>query len=141
MKNYQSFTQFLNEAKVIYKRAYTEKYPAKITNEKAAVRNKILDSIQDKILTKEELSNILEEIGANPRWISRNERYFKVTEDGYRLSKLGYKVWERIKDGLIINESNAYLSALINARENGEKTFEFNGKIYTVKDKQLNEDK
>ena len=105
MKNYQSFDQFLNEnlneAKVIYKRAYTDRHPARSTNEKAAVRNKVLDSIQDKTLTKEELEKVLEEIGANPRWISRNERYFKVSEQGYKLSKFGYKVWEKIKDGIV----------------------------------------
>ena len=145
MKNYQSFDQFLNEnlneAKVIYKRAYTDRHPARSTNEKAAVRTKVLDSIQDKTLTKEELEKVLEEIGANPRWISRNERYFKVSETGYTLSKFGYKVWEKIKDGIVLNEGNAFLFALKEAREKGEKTFEFNGKIYTVKDKQINEEK
>lgn len=140
MKNYQTFDQFLNEGKVIYKRAYTEKYPARTTNEKAAVRNKVLDSIQDKILTKEELEKVLEEIGANPRWISRNERYFKVGEQGYSLSKFGYKIWEKIKQGTILNEGNAFLFALKEAKEKGEKTFEFNGKTYTIKDKQLNEE-
>jgi hypothetical protein len=103
MENFKTFEDFLNEnpvseAKLVYKRAYTEKHPAKVTNEKASVRNRVLNSIQDGLLTKEELNKVLEEMGANPRWISRNTRYFKVSEDGYSLSKFGFKILEKIKD-------------------------------------------
>jgi hypothetical protein len=40
----------------------------------------------------------------------------------------------------MISEGNAFLLALKEAREKGEKTFEFNGKTFTVKASKLNED-
>jgi hypothetical protein len=146
MKNFQTFNQFVNEnfevneGKVIYKRGYTDKYPARSTNEKAAIRNKILDAIQDGVITEEEFNSIIAGTGAHDRWSSRNQHYFSITKEGVRLSDYGRRVWERVKDGGMISEGNAFLLALKEAREKGEKTFEFNGKTYTVKQAKVNED-
>jgi hypothetical protein len=147
MKNYPTFEQFvnenfqINEGKVVYKRAYTDKYPARSANEKAAIRNKILDAIQDGVLTEDEFNSIIAETGAHSRWSSRNGQYFTVTKEGIKLSNYGLKVWEKIKSNGMVSEGNAFLLALKEAREKGEKTFEFNGKTYTVKQSKLNEDK
>jgi len=149
MKYFQLFEQFVNkdssesvnEGKVVYKRAYTDKYPAMSTNEKAAIRNKILDAIQDGVITEDEFNSIIADTGAHSRWSSRNGQYFTVTKEGVRLSNYGLKVWEKVKSTGMVSEGNAFLLALKEAREKGEKTFEFNGKTYTVKQSQVNEDK
>lgn len=141
MKYFQLFEQFVNkesdesvnEGKVVYKRAYTDKHPAKSTNEKAAIRNKILDSIQTNVLTEEEFNSIIAETGAHSRWSSRNGHYFTSTKEGIKLSNYGLKVWEKIKSNGMVSEGNAFLLALKEAREKGEKTFEFNGKTFKVK--------
>jgi len=139
MKNFQTFNQFVNEnfnqideGKIVYKRNYTEQYPAMVANERAAVRNIVLDSIRDGVITEEELQKILSESGAHDRWSSRNSHFFKVTKEGVKLSSYGFKIWERIKNGTAVNEGRAFVSALKEAREKGEKTFEFNGKTYNV---------
>ena len=141
LKYMRTFEQFLNEAKVVYKRAYTDKHPAKFTNEKAAVRNKILDAIQDGVITEEEFNSIVTNSGAHSRWSSRNGQYFSSTKEGIKLSNYGLKIWEKVKGSSTVNEGNAFLFALKEAREKGEKTFEFNGKKYTVKQGNVNEDK
>ena len=147
MKNYQTFEQFVNEnfnpvneGKVIYKRGYTDNYPARFANEKAAVRNVVIGSIKDGVITEEEFQRILSETGAHGRWSTRNSHLFNVTKEGVKLSSYGLKIWERVKDGTMISEGNAFLLALKEAREKGEKTFEFNGKTFTVKASKLNED-
>ena len=147
MKNYQTFEQFVNErfnpvneGKVIYKRGYTNNHPARFANEKAAVRNVVIGSIKDSVITEEEFQKILSETGAHGRWSSRNSHLFNVTKEGVKLSSYGLKIWERVKGGTMISEGNAFLLALKEAREKGEKTFEFNGKTFTVKASKLNED-
>lgn len=140
LKYMRTFEQFLNEAKVVYKRAYTDKHPAKFTNEKAAVRNKILDAIQDGVITEDEFNSIITNSGAHSRWSSRNGQYFSSTKEGIKLSNYGLKVWEKVKGSSTVNEGNAFLFALKEARVKGEKTFEFNGKTYTVKQSKVNED-
>ena len=139
MKNYQTFDQFLNEGKIIYKRGYTDLHPAKSTNEKAAIRNKVLGAIQDGILTEDELNNVIKETGAHGRWVSRNSHYFKMTESGIRLSSYGMKIWERVKNAGAINEGNGFLFALKEAREKGLTEFEYNGKKFPVREKKVNE--
>jgi hypothetical protein len=147
MKNYQTFEQFVNErfnpvneGKVIYKRGYTNNYPARFANEKAAVRNVVIGSIKDGVITEEEFQKILSETGAHGRWSSRNGHLFNVTKEGVKLSSYGLKIWERVKGGTMISEGRAFISKLKEAREKGEKTFEFNGKTFTVKASKLNED-
>lgn len=147
MKNYQTFEQFvnerfnpINEGKVIYKRGYTNNYPARFANEKAAVRNIVIGSIKDSVITEEEFQKILSETGAHGRWSSRNSHLFNVTKEGVKLSSHGLKIWERVKGSTMISEGRAFVSALKEAREKGEKTFEFNGKTYTVKQGNVNED-
>jgi hypothetical protein len=139
MKNYQTFDQFLNEGKIIYKRGYTDLHPAKSTNEKAAIRNKVLGAIQDGILTEDELNNVIKETGAHGRWVSRNSHYFKMTENGIRLSSYGMRIWERVKNAGAINEGNGFLFALKEAREKGLTEFEYNGKKFQVREKKVTE--
>ena len=44
-------------------------------NEKAAIRNAILDAIQDGVLTEDEISKVIKETGAHSRWMNRNSHY------------------------------------------------------------------
>jgi hypothetical protein len=131
----------INEGKIIYKRGYTDNHPARTANEKAAIRNAILDAIQDGVLTEDEISKVVKESGAHSRWMSRNSHYFKMTESGIRLSSYGLKVWERVKNTGAINEGRAFVAALKEAREKGLKTFEFNGKTFKVTAAKVNEAK
>jgi hypothetical protein len=133
--------QVVNEGKIIYKRGYTPDHPARTANEKAAVRNAILDAIQDGVLAEDEISKIVKETGAHSRWMSRNSHYFKMTESGIRLSAYGLKVWERVKNTGAVNEGRAFVAALKEAREKGLKTFEFNGKTFKVTAAKVNEAK
>jgi hypothetical protein len=129
----------VNEGKIIYKREYTQNHPARTANEKAAIRNAILDAIQDGVLTEDEISKVVKETGAHSRWMSRNSHYFKMTESGIRLSSYGLKVWERVKNTGAINKGRAFVAALKEAREKGLKTFEFNGKTFKVSASKVNE--
>jgi len=131
----------INEGKIIYKRGYTDNHPARSANEKAAIRNAILDAIQDGVLTEDEISKVIKETGAHSRWMNRNSHYFKMTESGIRLSAYGLKVWERVKNTGAINEGRAFVAALKEAREKGLKTFEFNGKTFKVTAAKVNEAK
>ena len=131
----------VNEGKIIYKRGYTPDHPARTANEKAAIRNAILDAVQDGVLTEDEISKIVKETGAQSRWMARNSHYFKMTESGIRLSTYGLKVWERVKNSGAVNEGRAFVAALKEAREKGLKTFEFNGKTFNVTAAKVNEAK
>jgi len=131
----------INEGKIIYKRGYTDNHPARSANEKAAIRNAILDAIQDGVLTEDEISKVVKESGAHSRWMGRNSHYFKMTESGIRLSAYGLKVWERVKSTGAINEGRAFVAALKEAREKGLKTFEFNGKTFKTQAAKVNEAK
>jgi len=103
----------VNEAREVYKRQYTDNHPAKVVNSESKIRNKILEAIADKQLTKEELNVILAELNANGRWFSRNSHLFKVNEEGkLHLSKIGSKIHSRIK--VIKEESNFQLNPGMN---------------------------
>ena len=96
MKYLLDLDDFLTEKRVVYKRKYTENYPAKLASTAARVRNMVMDAMQDGILTEEELQEILLAANAGSRWLSRNKSLFKITEDetgrSYCLSSKGHKI-------------------------------------------------
>lgn len=88
----------VNEKRVVYKRQYTENYPAQKMSTNAKVRNKIFDALKDGVITNEEINGIIDELQANPRWFKRNSGLFKEGKDGQiRLSKKGMKMYNSYK--------------------------------------------
>jgi len=96
MKNIKTYNQFLNEKRMQIKRKYTDKYPAKRISSNAKVRTAVFDAISDGIITADELKNILKEIGASSRWLSKNKKLFDISEDDgttcYKLSPYANKI-------------------------------------------------
>lgn len=97
MKNLKTISDYLTEKRVVVKRKYTERYPAKLASTSAKVRNVIFDAMSDGVLTEEELIKILSEINANKRWLGRNSSLFNISEDQdgikkYTLSKFGQRI-------------------------------------------------
>lgn len=93
----------LNEGKkVTLKRKYTENYPAITAGKTARIRNKMLEAIADGKITQEEFDAMLSELSTNSKkWMTRNTKYFNVSEEGISLSKFGKRVLNQIK----INEN------------------------------------
>lgn len=108
LKDADILAESVNE-RVIYKRRYTDNYPAKKINSSTKVRNKVLDAIADGKITEDELYKILDELGSNKGWLKRNSKLFKIEEDGIVLSKTGFKMFKALKS---LNE--AYNEAGIN---------------------------
>jgi len=107
MKYIKTFNELITEKKVAYKRQYTEDYPAKVTSTSARVRNAIFDAMKDGVITEDEMKNILEEVAAHRRWLSRNKDLFKLEEDAegrktYKLSKKGRRIFKSVR---VVNES------------------------------------
>ena len=102
-KKYFDQSNRLNEGKkVILKRRYTEKYPAITAGRAARIRNKMLEAIADGKISQEEFNTMLSELSANSRkWMTRNTKYFNVSEDGISLSRFGKRALNQIK----INEN------------------------------------
>lgn len=108
MSNYfPTFREFLNEARIVVKRQYTEQHPAKAVSDYAPVRERILSFINEKGTVSR--SQLLEFIrGFNEAtgrttsagWINKNSNYFNVKEANgtkyYSLSKLGERVHNSI---------------------------------------------
>ena len=97
MENLSNMNNFVNEKRVVVKRRYTEKYPAKNVSTAARIRNAVLDAISDGHITEEELTKILSEIQAHNRWLKRNSKLFNISEDengvkSYSLSPYGHRV-------------------------------------------------
>lgn len=102
-KKYFDQSNRLNEGKkVTLKRRYTENYPAITAGKAARIRNKMLEAIADGKITQEEFDAMLSELSTNSKkWMSRNTKYFNVSEEGISLSKFGRRVLNQIK----INEN------------------------------------
>jgi hypothetical protein len=103
----------INEAKIQIKRRYTDNHPAKTSGRIAKVRNAMIEALADGILTEEEFSNILKEKTIdNKRWMRRNSKYFKISENGISLSKFGKRILTGIRPVVsltlesFINEAN-----------------------------------
>lgn len=97
----------INEGRSQVKRKYGEHASIKV-NEKAAVRNKVINFVGKRFVTEEEMKNFLtkmnEERGKDfnsTKWFGRNGRYFEsFTNRGQKvltLSKYGKRVLELIK--------------------------------------------
>ena len=90
-KTFESFNNSLNEAKVTYKRRYTENHPAKKIYGSTKVRAKILEAIGERKISKMAFERILRELNANPRYGYRNRNLFQIEEDTVSLSSKGMK--------------------------------------------------
>jgi len=109
MKYILNMSDFLTEKRVVYKRQYTENYPAQRASTAARVRNVVLDAMADGVLTEEELQGILRTANAGSRWLQRNGDLFKITEDetgrSYCLSSKGQRIMRATRKTL--NESKS----------------------------------
>jgi len=104
----KSFDDYmLTEGRVVFKRKYTDAYPAKVVSDSAPVREKILSFVKEKgsvsyseIMEFVRLMN--EETGGNTsrKWLNKNSHYFKIAEKNgvktYSLSPVGKRVHESI---------------------------------------------
>lgn len=99
----------VNEARINIKRKYGQRGSIK-TIQKAPLRNSILNKIGNKVVTEEDMKNLLskveEDLGKpynQTKWFRNNKRYFdKIkTSEGwsYKLSKYGKKVYDSIQNG------------------------------------------
>jgi hypothetical protein len=107
MKFIETFEDFLNEAKVVVKRKYTDNHPEKSISNNAPIRERILSFVNEKgSVTRQELLEFLkamnEETGGSTsrKWISKNPTLFMVKEKAgvktYTLSSYGKKIHESI---------------------------------------------
>jgi nicotinamide mononucleotide adenylyltransferase len=108
MKNLLGINDYLTEKKIVVKRRYTEKYPAKNVSTSARIRNTVLDAIADGHLTEEEIQKILSEVNAHKRWLKRNLSLFNISEDEtgvkrYTLSPYGNRVKNATR---VVNEES-----------------------------------
>ena len=93
----------VNESKIELKRKYTENYPSVSAGKRAPIRNKIIEAIADGKLSSEEFNALVKELSSSSaKWLSKNTRYFNVSEDGVTLSKFGMRILNKIKT---VNES------------------------------------
>ncbi len=122
MKKVKTFTQFLYEKKIKIKSKYTDKYPAKKISSNARVRTAVFDAISDGVITADELKNILKEIGASSRWLSKNKKLFNISEDDgttcYKLSPYASKIMK----AFIIDE-DVHSNPNMNTQGMGNTTF------------------
>lgn len=86
----------LNEARIQYKRRYTENHPAKSFNSNTKIRTKVLERMKGKIITEDNLKEILTEIGASRAWFRKNKNLFEISENGISLSKTGKRMANHI---------------------------------------------
>ena len=111
MEYVNDFSTFVNEAKVLAKRKYTDSYPEHVVSDKAPIREKVLAFVQEKgSVSRDELLEFLtginEETGGNTsmKWVHKNARYFNVREkNGYKiysLSTIGERVYHAIQKHL-----------------------------------------
>jgi len=102
-----SFKDFLNEKrKVTLKRRYTDGHPALEAGLTARVRNKMIEAVADGKLTQEEFNSILSELSNDSkRWMTRNAKYFNVSEEGITLSRFG----KRVLKTFAINENEGFI--------------------------------
>ena len=116
-KTFESFNNSLNEAKVTYKRRYTENHPAKKIYGSTKVRAKILEAIGERKISKMAFERILRELNANPRYGYRNRNLFQIEEDTVSLSSKGMKMLKVSKVNESLNEARTKnISFKVNAK-------------------------
>lgn len=102
-----SFDEFLNEARLTYKRKYTDNYPEGTVYDRGPVREKVLSFVNEKgKVTHNEMINFIkgvnEETGGTTsrKWVNKNTSYFKIRERNgekiYSLSEKGKRVHNSI---------------------------------------------
>lgn len=103
-----NFNDFLiNEARLTYKRKYTDNHPAGTVYDNAPVRERILSFVNEKgKATQKEILEFIkgvnEETGGatNRKWLNKNTSYFKIRERNgekiYSLSEKGKRVHNSI---------------------------------------------
>jgi hypothetical protein len=92
-----SYEEFVNEAKVQVKRKYTESYPAKHVYASTRIRNAILDSVKDGVVSKEDFKKMIQDAGASESWVRKYSGFFKMNEKDVRLSSAGIKIWKGLR--------------------------------------------
>ena len=102
-----SFEEFLNEARLTYKRKYTDNYPEGPVYDRGPVREKVLSFVNEKSkVTHKEMMNFIKGINdetggtTSRKWLNKNTSYFKIRERNgekiYSLSEKGKRVHESI---------------------------------------------
>jgi hypothetical protein len=102
-----SFDEFLNEARLTYKRKYTDTHPEQTVYDRGPVREKVLSFVNEKgKVTHNEMMNFIkgvnEETGGTTsrKWVNKNTSYFKIRERNgekiYSLSEKGKRVHNSI---------------------------------------------
>jgi ribosomal protein L22 len=115
MKIFESFEDFVNngynkidEGKIVLKRQYGAN-SAVTTIKETKVRNKVLAALKDGQLSHEDFKTIVNEFSADSKkWLTRNARYFSVSEDGVTLSSYGSKVLSHINESEEVNEAKEF---------------------------------
>ena len=106
MKNLKDLSDYISEKRIIVKRRYTEKHPAKKVSTAANVRSAVLDAIADGQLTEEEVTKILSEVSAHKRWLSRNVDLFNISEDETGVKRFSLSPYgKRIRTATTLNEA------------------------------------
>jgi hypothetical protein len=106
-----TYSQFVNESKIVAKRKYTEKYPQKHAYTGSVVRSKVLEFLATEgnvtaSKLKEYFSLLDEEVGKRPNssWLINNKQYIRskfdkeLGEKIYFLSDKGQRLHKRYKD-------------------------------------------
>ena len=111
--------QPLEERHITVKRKYTENHPALKVGKAAKIRNRVLETIKDGKLTREEFDTVLREMSTDTgRWMRRNANYFNVSEDGISLSKTGKRILSELIPASTVNEkASAFKQANVMAEE------------------------
>ena len=102
-----SFDEFLNEARLTYKRKYTDTHPEQTVYDRGPVREKVFSFVNEKgKVTHNEMINFIkginEETGGTTsrKWVNKNTSYFKIRERNgekiYSLSEKGKRVHNSI---------------------------------------------
>lgn len=102
-----NFEDFLNEARLTYKRKYTDNHPEQTVYDRGPIREKVLSFVNEKGKVShkemlEYLKGINEETGGTTsrKWINKNTSYFKIRERNgekfYTLSEKGKRVHNSI---------------------------------------------
>jgi hypothetical protein len=115
MKIFESFEDFVNngynkidEGKIVLKRQYGAN-SAVTTIKETKVRNKVLAALKDGQLSHEDFKTIVNEFSADSKkWLTRNARYFSVSEEGVTLSSYGSKVLSHINESEEVNEAKSF---------------------------------
>jgi hypothetical protein len=152
----QTVGSTVNESRTQIKRKYAD-YGSIRVNEKAPIRNKVIDFVGKRFVTEEEMKNFLtkltEERGKDfdqRKWFGRNTRFFESFENRgqkvWTLSKFGKRVLEMLKaveKKSTLNESVGLFKTVFIVKESTDNLeFEFSDEeiSYYMEDEDSNEE-